>query len=55
MTAEEKRENVKQAVANARLEGFEATEATKKTLEDYVAGKISPEEAQKQVCSRYGI
>lgn len=52
---ETRREKVKQAIANEKLEGLSISENTKKTLDEYVVGKISAKEAAQQVYSRYGV
>ena len=50
-----KKERVKQAIANERLEGLTVSRATRRTLKDYAVGKISAKEAAEQVFSRYGV
>lgn len=52
---EARKEKVKQAIANERLEGIGISNSTKKTLNEYAAGKISAKEAAKQVYARYGV
>ena len=52
---EGRREKVKQAIANEKLEGLNISRNTKKTLDEYVAGKISAKEAAQQVYARYGV
>ena len=52
---EDRKEKVKQAIANEKLEGLNISNTTKKTLDEYVAGKISAKEAAQQVYSRYGV
>lgn len=42
---EGRKEKVKQAIANEKLEGLNISKNTKKTLDEYVAGKISAKEA----------
>jgi len=49
-----RKEKVEQAIANERLEGLEVSKETKKTLDEYIAGKISAKEAARQVYARYG-
>ena len=55
MTEQERKEQVRQAIANERLEGLEVSPETKQTLDEYIAGKLSAEEAAAQVFARYGI
>ncbi len=52
---ESRKEKVKQAIANEKLEGLNVSKSTKKTLDEYVAGKISAREAAEQVYARYGV
>ncbi len=52
---EARKEKVKQAIANEKLEGLKISKSTKKTLDEYVAGKISAKEAAQQVYARYGV
>ena len=55
MTSEERRIAVEQAIANQRLEGAEVSPETLKTMDDYIAGKITAEEAAERVYARYGV
>lgn len=52
---EARKEKVKQAIANEKIEGLDVSKSTKKTLDDYIAGKLSAKEAAKQVFARYGV
>lgn len=52
---EVRKEKVKQAIANKKLEGLAISKNAKKTLDEYVVGKISAKEAAQQVYSRYGV
>lgn len=52
---EERKEKVKQAITNEKLEHLSISKSTKKTLDNYVAGKVSAREAAEQVFARYGI
>ena len=52
---EGRKEKVKQAVANENLEGLKISKKTEKTLDEYIAGKISAREAAQQVYARYGV
>lgn len=51
----ERQEKVNQAIANERLEGLEVSKDAREKLDDYVAGRISADEAAEQVFSRYGV
>ena len=55
MTAEERKIAVEQEIANQRLEGGEVSAATRKTMDDYIAGKMTAKEAAEQVYARYGL
>ncbi|MBR3233533.1 antitoxin VbhA family protein [Candidatus Saccharibacteria bacterium] len=55
MTAEERQRQVDDAIANEKLEGLEVSSHTRKIMDDYVAGKVTADEAAKQVYSRYGV
>lgn len=50
-----KKERVRQAIANERLEGLTVSRFTRGVLRDYADGKISRKEAEKRVLSRYGV
>lgn len=52
---EAQKEKVKQAIANEKLEALSISKNTKKTLDNYIAGKVSAKEAANQVYSRYGV
>lgn len=52
---ETRKEKVKQAIANEKLEGLKISKNTKKTLDEYIVGKISAKEAAQQVYARYGV
>lgn len=52
---EGRKEKVKQAIANEKLEGLSVSKNTKKTLDEYIVGKISAKEAAQQVYARYGV
>ncbi len=55
VSMEGRKEKVKQAVANEKLEGLSISKNTQKTLDEYVAGRISAKEAAEQVYARYGV
>lgn len=52
---EGRKEKVKQAIANEKLEGLNISINTRETLDEYIAGKISAKEAAQQVYDRYGV
>ena len=45
---------VRQAVANERLEGLKVSAESQKIADNYVAGKVSAQEAAKKIRARYG-
>lgn len=50
-----KRKNtVRQAVANERLEGLKVSKESQKIADNYIAGKTSAQEAAKKIRARYG-
>lgn len=50
-----KRKNtVKQAIANERLEGLKVSKESKKIADNYITGKVSAKEAAKKIRARYG-
>lgn len=51
---EERRKKVEQAIANEKLEGLNVSFATRKVMDDYIAGKMTAAEAAEQVNARYG-
>lgn len=51
----QREEKARQAVANEQLEGLSVSEKARKDLDDYIAGKVSAEEAAQQVFARYGV
>ena len=52
---ETRKEKVEQAIANEKLEGLKVSKDAKRTLNNYIAGKISAKEAAQQVFARYGV
>ena len=52
---EARKEKVKQAIANEKLERLSISKSTRKTLDEYIAGKLSAKEAAQQVYTRYGV
>jgi hypothetical protein len=46
---------VKQAVANQRLEGLVVSEDAKRIADNYVVGKASAKETAKKIRDRFGI
>ena len=54
-TADEKRKDiVKQAIANERLEGLKVSTESKKIADSYVVGKASAKQAADKIRARYG-
>jgi cell filamentation protein len=54
--ADAKRKNiVKQAIANERLEGFQVSEESKRIADSYIVGKVTAKEAAKKIRARYGV
>ena len=45
---------VRKAVANERLEGLKVSAESQKIADNYVAGKVSAQEAAKKIRARYG-
>ena len=53
--AQKKRKDiVKQAIANERLEGLKVSKETKTIADNYVVGKMSAKEVAKKIRARYG-
>jgi hypothetical protein len=46
---------VKQAVANEKLEGLEVSKKSQKIAENYVVGKASAKKAASMIRARYGV
>ncbi len=46
---------VKQAVANERLEGLVVSEEARRIADNYVVGKASAKEAAQKIRARFGI
>lgn len=55
MSSDDRKEAVKQAIASERLEGLNVSSTTRRTMDQYISGKISAEEAAEQVYKRYGV
>lgn len=54
--ADAKRKNiVKQAIANERLEGLKVSEESKRIADNYIVGKVTAKEAAKKIRARYGV
>ena len=52
----DKRKNtVKQAVANERLEGLRVSSDSKRIADSYIVGKASAKQAAKKIRARYGV
>lgn len=55
-SAIKKRRNiVKQAVANERLEGLKISQESRKIADRYIVGEVSAQEAAKKIRARYGV
>lgn len=55
-TPTQKRKNtVRQAIANERLEGLKVSEESKKIADNYIVGKMTAKEAAKKIRARYGV
>ncbi len=50
-----RKNRVKQAVANERLEGLTVSKISKTIADNYVVGKTSAKEAAEKIRARYGI
>ena len=55
MSADERKEAVRQAVANEKLEGLKISPSTRRTMDQYASGELSAKEAAEQVYRRYGV
>ena len=54
-TSVKKRKNtVKQAVANEKLEGLKVSQTSKKIADNYIAGKASAKSVAAKIRARYG-
>jgi hypothetical protein len=53
-TSQNREKNVKQAIANEKLEGLEVSRETRKIANSYVTGKASAKEAAAKIRARYG-
>jgi len=47
--------NVKQAVANEKLEGLKVSQETRKIADNYIVGKVSAKTVAAKIRARYGI
>lgn len=50
-----RQQQVKQAVANQRLEGLVVSEDAKRIADNYVVGKASAQETAQKIRDRFGI
>jgi hypothetical protein len=50
-----RQKNVKQAIANEKLEGLKVSRETRKIAENYIAGKASAKTVAARIRVRYGI
>lgn len=55
MSSDDRKEAVKQAIASEKLEGLNVSSITRRTMDQYISGKISAKEAAEQVYKRYGV
>jgi hypothetical protein len=52
--AQKRKEVVKQAIANERLEGLKVSKESQKIADNYVVGKMTAKEAAQKIRARYG-
>lgn len=52
--AQNREKNVRQAVANEKLEGLEVSREARKIADSYIAGKASAKAAAAKIRARYG-
>jgi hypothetical protein len=52
---QKRKDIVKQAVANERLEGLKVSKESQKIADNYVVGKMTAKEAAKKIRARYGV
>lgn len=50
-----RKNNVRQAVANERLEGLKVSRDSLKIADNYIVGKASAKQAAKKIRARYGV
>ena len=50
-----RKDTVKQAVANERLEGLKVSKESRKIADNYVVGKVSAKDAARKIRARYGL
>jgi hypothetical protein len=55
-TPTQKRKNtIKQAIANERLEGLTVSKESQKIADNYVVGKVTAKQVAKKIRARYGV
>ena len=54
ITDEKRKNTVKQAIANERLEGLKVSKESKKIADSYIVGKASAKQAAEKIRARYG-
>ena len=54
-TSQNREKNVKQAVANEKLEGLEVSREARKIADNYIAGKASAKTVAAKIRARYGV
>ena len=50
-----RKNSVKQAIANERLEGLKVSPESQKIADNYIVGKASAKEVAKKIRARYGV
>ncbi len=50
-----RKEHVRNAISNSALEGMKPSPATRADMEEYIQGKITPEEGIKRLEARHAI
>jgi hypothetical protein len=53
-TSQNREKNVRQAVANEKLEGLEVSRETRKIADSYIVGKASAKAVAAKIRARYG-
>jgi hypothetical protein len=54
-TSKKREKNVKQAIANEKLEGLKVSRETRKIADSYIAGKASAKTVAAKIRARYGV
>ncbi|MCO5316460.1 MAG: antitoxin VbhA family protein [Solirubrobacterales bacterium] len=53
--SDKRRNTVRQAIANERLEGLKVSGESRKIAENYIVGKADAKQTAKQIRARYGV